>query len=109
MRRPALQDLPNWPRYLSHTEAAAYVSASVSTFDAEVKAGVWPKGRRRMLLRGRTDAGERGILVWDRAALDAAADRINGTSDETVRLRGEDILNATTKNDWTKKRSQKKA
>ena len=44
-----------------------------------------------------------------RAALDAAADRINGTSDEAARLRGEDILNATTKDDWTKKHSQKKA
>jgi hypothetical protein len=109
MRRPALRDLPNWPRFLDHAQAAAYVSTSVSTFDAEVRAGIWPKGRRRMHLRGRTDSGERGILVWDRAALDAAADRISGTADEVACLRGEEILNATTKDDWTKKRPQKKA
>ena len=72
MRRLALQDLPNWPRFLNHAQAAAYVSASISTFDAEVKAGVWPKGRRRFQLRRGTDSKERGTLVWDRAALDAA-------------------------------------
>lgn len=101
MKRP---ELPNWPRLLDHAQAAAYVSASINTFDAEVKAGVWPKGRRRMQLRGRTDSGERGTLVWDRAALDAAADRMNSAptvlSDEAARAQAQELRDAARKIDW---------
>lgn len=58
------------PRFLSRTEAAAYVGVSTSTFDQEVSLGWWPGARRR---------GAKGTrLTWDRLLLDAAADRASG-------------------------------
>lgn len=53
-------------------QAAIYVGVSVSTFDHEVRIGIWPRGRRRGVKGGR--------LTWDRALLDAAADRQGGLS-----------------------------
>ncbi len=55
------------PRCLSRAEAAAYVGVSLETFDAEVRAGYWPKPERRGMKGGR--------LTWDRMLLDAAQDR----------------------------------
>jgi hypothetical protein len=63
--------LPDWPRFLSLSLAAAYLGVSPSVFLAEVKSGMWPKPCRR----GKSG----GLLTWDRAALDQAADRLNGT------------------------------
>lgn len=58
------------PRFLSRAEAAAYVGVGETTFDEEVAAGLWPAPLRR---------GAKGArLTWDRAALDAAADRLSG-------------------------------
>lgn len=59
--------LPGWPRCLGREQAAEYLSVSVSTFDAEVKAGYWPGPDRRGLKGGR--------VTWDRALLDATQDR----------------------------------
>jgi hypothetical protein len=72
-RRPALSDLPFWPRYLSREQAAVYVGVSADTFDQEVVAGLWPGPRRR--------GGKGGRLTWDRCMLDAAADRDSGLGD----------------------------
>ena len=58
------------PRYLSRSEAAAYVGVSEDTFDQEVSAGLWPKPRRRGLKKIR--------VTWDRHLLDAFADRDSG-------------------------------
>jgi hypothetical protein len=58
------------PRCLARTEAAAYLGVGVDTFDAEVKAGVWPAGFPR--------GGKGGKLTWDRRLLDAALDRQSG-------------------------------
>ena len=69
-RRPSLNDLPFWPRYLSREQAATYVGVSPETFDIEVHAGLWPSARRR--------GGKGGRITWDRCALDAAADRDSG-------------------------------
>lgn len=55
-------------RFLSLSEAAAYVGVGQDLFAAEVEAGMWP----RPLRRGRT--GRR--LTWDRKLLDARADAL---------------------------------
>jgi hypothetical protein len=68
-RRPALADLPNWPRYLNRAQAAAYLGVSRRTFDLEVRSGVWPGPLRR--------GPKGGLRTWDRAALDAAADALS--------------------------------
>jgi hypothetical protein len=73
MTRPALTDLPFWPRLLSREEAARYVGASIETFDREVIAGVWPAPLRRGPHGGRA--------TWDRLALDRAADRASGIAE----------------------------
>lgn len=59
-------------RFLTRRQAAIYVGVSVSTFDHEVRIGLWPHGRRRGAKGGR--------LTWDRALLDAAADQQSGLS-----------------------------
>jgi hypothetical protein len=59
--------LPGWPRCLSRDEAAAYLGVSPGTFDAEVRAGYWPKPDRRGAKGGR--------VTWDRLLLDATQDR----------------------------------
>src|SRR5215472_392870 len=70
MRRTELSSLPFWPRFLSREEAARYVGVSPETFDGEVALGLWPTARRR--------GGKGGRLTWDRALLDAVADRDSG-------------------------------
>ena len=72
-----LSDCPFWPRYLTREHAALYVGVSTDTFDDEVRDGIWPSPRRR--------GGRGGRLTWDRAALDAAADRALSRSDDEVR------------------------
>ena len=57
-------------RFLTRTEAAAYLGVSARTFDAEVHKGLWPPPLRR--------GARGGTLTWDRKALDCAADRIGG-------------------------------
>jgi hypothetical protein len=73
-----LSSLPFWPRLLSREEAARYVGVSPETFDGEVALGLWPAARRR--------GGKGGRLTWDRALLDAAADRDSGltATDATI-------------------------
>ena len=46
-RRLALGELPDWPRYLSLREAAAYLGVSPDLFAREVRLGVWPPARAR--------------------------------------------------------------
>jgi len=57
-------------RFLSREEAARYLGVCVDSFDAEVRAGMWPAGIARGPKRGR--------LMWDKAALDATVDRLSG-------------------------------
>lgn len=57
-------------RFLSQEQAAAYVGVSVTTFVAEIKAGIWPPAFKR----GAKTTG----LTWDRMLLDRAADRLAG-------------------------------
>ncbi len=69
--------LRSWPRFLSRSEAAAYVGVSAGLFDKEVKVGMWPPAHRRGAKGGR--------LTWDRMEIDLAADsRIpnNGHGDD---------------------------
>lgn len=63
------------PRFLSREEAAEYVGVSPTTFDAEVRAGVWPAAMARGAKGGR--------LTWDKRLLDARADQIGGLLDIT--------------------------
>jgi hypothetical protein len=58
------------PRFLSREDAARYLGVCVDSFDAEVRAGMWPAGVARGAKGGR--------LMWDKAALDATVDRISG-------------------------------
>lgn len=67
---PASADLPNWPRWLSRMQAAAFVGVSATLFDAEVKAGLWPGPIRRGARGGR--------ITWDRKALEDASDKLSG-------------------------------
>lgn len=73
--RLQLTGLPDWPRWLSRDEAAAYVGVAVNTFDSEVAAGAWPAGVIRPLLAG---PRARPRLSWDRTALDKCSDQISG-------------------------------
>ena len=57
------------PRFLDRAEAARYLGVSATTFDQEVKTGLWPAPIRR----GTTGRA----LTWDRLALDRAADRLS--------------------------------
>jgi predicted DNA-binding transcriptional regulator AlpA len=50
--------------------AAEYLGVSASTFDAEVRSGLWPAPQRRGAKGGR--------LTWDRHLIDAWADRLSG-------------------------------
>jgi hypothetical protein len=69
-RRLALTQLPNWPRFLNLNEAAAYVGVSPNVFLIEMKQQVWPAPKQR--------GTKAGLATWDRALLDAAADRASG-------------------------------
>jgi hypothetical protein len=64
------------PRCLSRVEAARYVGVSPTTFDAEVKAGLWPTAIARRDASGRLITRRK---VWDQRALDEALDRSRGT------------------------------
>lgn len=69
-RRLELESLPAWPRFLNLSQAAAYTGVSPAVFLMEVKNRVWPEPKRR---------GAKGALAtWDKALLDAAADRDAG-------------------------------
>ncbi len=63
----SLRNLPDWPRWLSPEQAAAYVGVSENRFRYEVDQGVWPQAQERG-----------GRRVFDRVLLDAASDRISG-------------------------------
>lgn len=67
-------DCPFWPRYLTRETAALYLGVSTDTFDNEVRAGFWPPPRRR--------GGRGGRLTWDRAMIDAVADRASGITEQ---------------------------
>ena len=64
MTRPAHMPFGAWPRGLSVLQAAAYAGVSPGKFQAEVKAGLWPKPETRG-----------GRKIWDRCAIDEAWDR----------------------------------
>ena len=64
-----ISHLPYWPRLLSREHAAAYVGVSPTTFDTEVRNGVWPQPIRR----GGADS-KRQRLTWDRLAIDRCID-----------------------------------
>lgn len=80
-----MNDLPlPTARFLSREQAAAYVGVSATTFDAELRAGVWPAAFKR--------GGKATGLTWDRRLLDRAADRLGGLGD--VMAPGADLLAA---------------
>ena len=70
-KRPALADMPNWPRLLSEEQAAAYVGVSLNSFKARI-GDPWPAairfGRRKL---------------YDRLALDRAVDALSRTAPES--------------------------
>lgn len=72
-RRPALEKLPNWPRWLNRLQAAAYLGVSTDTFKKEQRAGLWPAAGR--------SSGK--WQLWDRCLLDAASNRLSKISTET--------------------------
>lgn len=57
-------------RFLTREQAAQYVGVGVTTFDAEVRAGMWPSAMRR--------GAKASALTWDIRLLDRAADRLAG-------------------------------
>ena len=63
--KPALADLPHWPRLLSTEEAAAYVGISVNTFTGRI-GDLWPEPIR---------IGRR--VLFDRCAIDRAVDSLS--------------------------------
>jgi predicted DNA-binding transcriptional regulator AlpA len=73
--------IPGWLRYLSREEAARYLGVSETTFDEEVRDGLWPPPRRRGRKAGRA--------TWDRLALDAQADRDSGLAAPAVGVSGD--------------------
>ncbi len=77
---PALEKLPNWPRWLNSLEAAAYLGVSTGTFRKEQQEGLWPgPGRGKGKGKGKWH-------LWDRCLLDDASNRLSnlstGTEDE---------------------------
>jgi hypothetical protein len=72
-RRADLADLPAWPRWMSREQAASYVGVSPNVFDAEVRAGVWPKAEKRG-----SHKSKRPRLTWDRKLLDLSSDLRSG-------------------------------
>jgi hypothetical protein len=81
-RRLALTQLPDWPRFLSLNQAAAYVGVSPAVFLAEVRQKVWPGPRRR--------GAKAAQATWDKAMLDAAADRQAGIGSSSAPVPEED-------------------
>lgn len=69
-RRLSPDMLPNWPRYLTRSLAAAYLGLSEEKFQAEVNLGWWPAPVRRR-------STER-VPAWDRVQIDQEADRQAG-------------------------------
>jgi len=70
---PALEKLPNWPRWLNACEAAAYLGISTGTFKKERNEDLWPAPGRSS---GRWK-------LWDRLLLDAYSNRVSGLSTRT--------------------------
>lgn len=58
---------PHWPRGLRRTMAAAYIGVGLTLWDTMVSDGKMPKPKR---FYGRT--------IWDRLAVDAAFDVLDG-------------------------------
>lgn len=80
-----MSDLPlPTARFLSRDQAASYVGVGVTTFDAEVRAGLWPPAMRR--------GAKACALTWDRSLLDRAADRLAGLIE--VGAKGADLAAA---------------
>lgn len=67
MNTPANDNTPHWPRGLRRLLAAAYVGVSPNLWDSMVADGRMPKPKR---FDGRT--------VWDKVAVDAAFDLLDG-------------------------------
>ena len=64
-RRPALADMPTWPRLLSPEQAAAYCGVARNTFVERF--GIKPID---------LDCGRR--VLYDRAVIDRALDKVSG-------------------------------
>jgi len=64
---PANDNSPHWPRGLRRTLAAAYIGVGLTMWDTMVADGKMPKPKR---FYGRT--------IWDRLAVDAAFDVLDG-------------------------------
>ena len=75
-RRPAFENLPNWPRWLNRLQAAAYLGVSTTTFKKEQRTGLWPAAGR--------SSGK--WQLWDKRLLDIFSNRLSkistGTEDE---------------------------
>ena len=63
-RKPALADMPQWPRLLSEEQAAAYVGLSLNAFRARI-GNPWPAairiGRRKLYDRNALDRTVDGL------------------------------------------------
>lgn len=84
-----MSESPRWlpaTRFLSRTQAAAYLGVSARTFDAEVASGMWPSAMRR--------GGKSTALTWDRHLLDRAADRLSGLVESGTQDRALDAAEA---------------
>ena len=74
---PALENLPNWPRWLNARWAAAYLGVSTGTFHKEQEEGLWPgPGRGKGKGKGKW-------RLWDRCLLDIFSNRLSKISTET--------------------------
>jgi hypothetical protein len=76
---PANDNTPHWPRGLRRTLAAAYIGVSLPLWDTMVAEGEMPRPKRA---HGRT--------IWDKVAVDAAFDVLDGGAKTTTA--GEEIL-----------------
>lgn len=65
----SLAHLPEWPRLMPRAVAVEYCGGRAATFDRLVKGGLLP--------------ARNAVGLWDRKAIDAALDAMNGTVDPT--------------------------
>lgn len=87
--KPAIGDLPYWPRLLDSHQSAAYLGISENTFRALVAAGTFARPLR--LGRDAAKTGRGGCrALWDRLQLDRDVDGL-GPNKSRV-LTEEDLL-----------------
>lgn len=85
MGKPALADLPHWPRLLSLVEAARYVGLSTEMFNRRI-GKPWPKpirmGQRVLFDR---DAIDRAVDGLTKSAAESPDETMEGVLDDEVR------------------------